>query len=101
MNYQFYVEEFEGYVWKMFVDLNSGYIVFVVIGNQVIILFDDVLDCLVKMLQMLIYYFKCEDGSGIILVNIGVGLLNVKIVIDYIVVLWFYVWLMVGYCVGL
>lgn len=50
---------------------------------------------------MLIYYFKCEDGSGIILVNIGVGLLNVKIVIDYIVVLWFYVWLMVGYCVGL
>lgn len=50
---------------------------------------------------MFVYYLIWNDWLGISLVNIGVGLLNVKIVIDYFVVLWFYVWLMIGYCGGL
>lgn len=101
MNYQFYVDEFEVFVCCVLVDLVLGYIVFVVFGNQMLECFEEVLVIGVKILQMFVYYLKCVDGDGIMLVNIGVGLLNVKIVIDYIVVLCLYVWLMVGYCVGL
>lgn len=50
---------------------------------------------------MFVYYLKWVDGGGIMMVNIGVGFFNVKIIIDYIVVFWLYVWLMFGYCVGL
>lgn len=37
--------------------------------------------------QMLVYYLKVLGGCGIMLVNIGVGLFNVKNIIDYLVVL--------------
>lgn len=50
---------------------------------------------------MLVYYLIVVDGDGIILVNIGVGLFNVKNIIDYLVVLCLYCWLMIGYCGGL
>lgn len=50
---------------------------------------------------MLVWYLIIVDGQGIILVNIGVGLLNVKIICDYLVVLRLDVWLMIGYCGGL
>lgn len=50
---------------------------------------------------MLVWYLIIVDGQGIILVNIGVGSLNVKIICDYLVVLRSDVWLMIGYCGGL
>lgn len=50
---------------------------------------------------MLVWYLIIYDGKGIILINIGVGLVNVKIICDYFVVLWLDVWLMIGYCGGL
>lgn len=100
-NYQFYVEEFEAYARKMLADPDSGYVSFVSTGNQVITDADAPLTVPEKMPQMPTYHLCRADGSGITLVNIGVGPSNAKTATDHIAVLRPHAWLMVGHCAGL
>ncbi len=100
-NYQFYVSEFENYAREQLADPDSGYISFVSTGNVQITTADGVLDQPLKLPQMPTYHLKREDGSGITLVNIGVGPSNAKTATDHIAVLRPHAWLMVGHCAGL
>jgi AMP nucleosidase len=51
--------------------------------------------------QMPAYHLMAEGGTGITLVNIGVGPSNAKTICDHIAVLRPEVWLMIGHCGGL
>jgi AMP nucleosidase len=51
--------------------------------------------------QMPAYHLMAEGGSGITLVNIGVGPSNAKTICDHVAVLRPHVWLMIGHCGGL
>lgn len=100
-NYQFYVDEFEGYARQVLADPALGYTAFVAPGNQIITTADGVLNPTAKMPQMPTYHLKRADGQGITLVNIGVGPSNAKTATDHIAVLRPHAWLMVGHCAGL
>jgi len=100
-NYQFYVSEFEDYARAMLRDPNSGYTSFVSTGNQEITDGDAPIEASAKLPQMPTYHLKRADGSGITLVNIGVGPSNAKTATDHIAVLRPHAWLMVGHCAGL
>jgi len=54
-----------------------------------------------RMPQMPAYHLKRPDGSGITMVNIGVGPSNAKTITDHIAVLRPHAWLMLGHCAGL
>src|SRR4029434_11235340 len=47
------------------------------------------------------YRLKRADGSGITMVNIGVGPSNAKTITDHIAVLRPHAWIMLGHCAGL
>jgi AMP nucleosidase len=47
------------------------------------------------------YHLMAEGGTGITLVNIGVGPSNAKTICDHVAVLRPHVWLMIGHCGGL
>ncbi|SPF79717.1 AMP nucleosidase [Pseudoprimorskyibacter insulae] len=100
-NYQFYVSEFEAYARSQLADPDSGYTSFVSTNNQEITKADEPLPIPVKMPQMPTYHLKRANGSGITLVNIGVGPSNAKTATDHIAVLRPHAWLMVGHCAGL
>ncbi|MEH6645329.1 AMP nucleosidase [Sulfitobacter sp.] len=100
-NYQFYVSEFEEYARTQLRDPASGYTSFVSIGNQEITDPDAPIAVSAKLPQMPTYHLKRTDGSGITLVNIGVGPSNAKTATDHIAVLRPHAWLMVGHCAGL
>ena len=100
-NYQFYVSEFEAYARAQLKDKNSGYTSFVSTGNAEITDGDAPLIDSVKTPQMPTYHLKRADGSGITLVNIGVGPSNAKTATDHIAVLRPHAWVMVGHCAGL
>ncbi|AML51092.1 MULTISPECIES: AMP nucleosidase [Falsihalocynthiibacter] len=100
-NYQFYVEEFEAYARKVLADKSSGYTSFVSTGNVVITDPHTPIIPPEKSPQMPTYHLKRKDGSGITLVNIGVGPSNAKTATDHIAVLRPHAWLMVGHCAGL
>ncbi|KIN65619.1 AMP nucleosidase [Sulfitobacter noctilucae] len=100
-NYQFYVTEFEDYARNQLRDPNSGYVSFVSTDNAEITDGDAPLPEAIKTPQMPTYHLKREDGSGITLVNIGVGPSNAKTATDHIAVLRPHAWLMVGHCAGL
>ncbi|MCT4373489.1 AMP nucleosidase [Yangia mangrovi] len=100
-NYQFYVSEFEAYARKQLADPESGYISFVSTGNVEITDAETAIPLTAKMPQMPTYHLKRKDGSGITLVNIGVGPSNAKTATDHIAVLRPHAWLMVGHCAGL
>ncbi|MDY7577839.1 AMP nucleosidase [Herbaspirillum sp. RTI4] len=51
--------------------------------------------------QMPAYHLQRVDGSGITLVNIGVGPSNAKTITDHIAVLRPHGWIMLGHCAGL
>ena len=51
--------------------------------------------------QMPAYHLTAPDGTGITLVNIGVGPSNAKTITDHLAVLRPHCWLMVGHCGGL
>jgi AMP nucleosidase len=51
--------------------------------------------------QMPAYHLMAENGTGITLVNIGVGPSNAKTACDHVAVLRPEVWLMIGHCGGL
>ncbi|MDO6523609.1 AMP nucleosidase [Shimia thalassica] len=100
-NYQFYVSEFEAFARTQLADANSGYSSFVSTGNQEITDPDAPLNVVEKQPQMPTYHLKRKDGSGITLVNIGVGPSNAKTATDHIAVLRPHAWVMVGHCAGL
>lgn len=100
-NYQFYVEEFEGFARKMLADKDSGYTSFVSTGNVEITDPKTPIEQPAKMPQMPTYHLKRDGGAGITLVNIGVGPSNAKTATDHIAVLRPHAWLMVGHCAGL
>lgn len=100
-NYQFYVAEFEAYARLMLADPTSGYQSFVGPGNAVITDADTPLRPTAKLPQMPSYHLTRADGSGISLVNIGVGPSNAKTATDHIAVLRPHAWIMVGHCAGL
>lgn len=100
-NYQFYVEEFELFSRAMLADKTSGYTAFVSPGNFELTEPDGEIPSLSKLPQMPTYHLKRADGSGITLVNIGVGPSNAKTATDHIAVLRPHAWLMVGHCAGL
>ena len=54
-----------------------------------------------RLPQMPAYHLKRADGSGITMVNIGVGPSNAKTITDHIAVLRPHAWLMLGHCAGL
>ncbi|OUS34699.1 AMP nucleosidase [Rhodobacterales bacterium 56_14_T64] len=100
-NYQFYVAEFEAYARTQLADPDSGYTSFVSTGNHEITSVDTKIPETTKQPQMPTFHLKREDGSGITLVNIGVGPSNAKTATDHIAVLRPHAWLMVGHCAGL
>ena len=100
-NYQFYVEEFEGFARQMLADPDSGYTSFVSTGNIEITDPDTQIAPPAKLPQMPTYHLKRKNGGGITLVNIGVGPSNAKTATDHIAVLRPHAWLMVGHCAGL
>ncbi len=100
-NYQFYVTEFEDYARAQLKDPDSGYTSFVSTGNVEITDGDTPIPETAKTPQMPTYHLKRADGSGITLVNIGVGPSNAKTATDHIAVLRPHAWLMVGHCAGL
>ncbi len=100
-NYQFYVQEFEAFARAQLADPASGYTAFVSTGNQIITEGGAPLTQPAKLPQMPTYHLKRPGGSGITLVNIGVGPSNAKTATDHIAVLRPHAWLMVGHCAGL
>ena len=100
-NYQFYVSEFEAYARKVLADPESGYVSFVSTGNVEITDPRTPLPIVDKVPQMPAYHLKRQDGSGVTLVNIGVGPSNAKTATDHIAVLRPHAWIMVGHCAGL
>ena len=54
-----------------------------------------------RLPQMPAYHLMRPDGSGITMVNIGVGPANAKNITDHIAVLRPHAWLMLGHCAGL
>ncbi|MFY0595174.1 MAG: AMP nucleosidase [Cognatishimia sp.] len=100
-NYQFYVAEFEAYARQMLADPKSGYTSFVSTGNVEITDPEALIPPVEKQPQMPTYHLKRANGSGITLVNIGVGPSNAKTATDHIAVLRPHAWLMVGHCAGL
>jgi AMP nucleosidase len=100
-NYQFYVAEFEAFARRALAEPDSGYCEFVVPGNAAITGAGGVLKAPDSLPQMPAYHLKRADGSGITLVNIGVGPSNAKTATDHIAVLRPHAWIMVGHCAGL
>jgi AMP nucleosidase len=58
-------------------------------------------DSMARRHQMPAYHLVAENGTGITLVNIGVGPSNAKTITDHLAVLRPEAWLMIGHCGGL
>ncbi|MDP7143440.1 MAG: AMP nucleosidase [Alphaproteobacteria bacterium] len=116
-NYQFYIDEFIKIGHDLMTDtpdkalkpLQKDYTAFVEPGNKVTVN-RNIEDndekaqegvSLSRMPQMPAYHLKRADGSGITMVNIGVGPSNAKTITDHIAVLRPHAWLMLGHCAGL
>ena len=98
-NYQFYVSEFEAFARSQ-LGGEAGYEALVGPGNVEITAPDAPMPP-GPLPQMPSFHLKRKDGSGITLVNIGVGPSNAKTATDHIAVLRPHAWLMVGHCAGL
>jgi AMP nucleosidase len=115
-NYQFYIDEFVRLGHEIMncapeeqahADGND-YIAFVEPGNvitrrvgQSVQPGDDTGTAPPRLPQMPGYHLIRADGSGITMVNIGVGPANAKTITDHIAVLRPHAWLMLGHCAGL
>ena len=116
-NYQFYIDEFVSMCQDMMTKTDDvvlrkqrmEYTAFVQPGNHVIV--NQNLDQnnevasdgmqLKRLPQMPAYHLKRADGSGITMINIGVGPSNAKTITDHVAVLRPHAWLMLGHCAGL
>ena len=113
-NYQFYIDEFIALGQAAMADAASDYIAFVQPGNVVTRkttamdrhdgqpVAGDAADVVpLRLPQMPAYHLVRADGSGISMVNIGVGPSNAKTITDHIAVLRPHAWVMLGHCAGL
>jgi AMP nucleosidase len=108
-NYQFYIDEFVRLGHEtMRLPGNDGYVAFVEPGNVVMRRVgqtaqpgDELGAPPPRLPQMPAYHLKRADGSGITMVNIGVGPANAKTITDHIAVLRPHAWIMLGHCAGL
>jgi len=91
-NYQFYIDEFIALGRALAADPASGYAAFVEPGEG---------KPLARLPQMPAYHLVRADGSGITMVNIGVGPANAKTITDHVAVLRPHAWIMLGHCAGL
>lgn len=116
-NYQFYVDEFVRLGHELMsqsddeetVKERSQYTAFVEPGNNV--MYNANLNNegrrktegkkLPRMPQMPAYHLQRADGTGITLINIGIGPSNAKTITDHVAVLRSHTWLMLGHCAGL
>ena len=109
-NYQFYIDEFVrlGHETMSSSARAQDYTAFVEPGNVVTrraglqaVPGDDLGAPPPRLPQMPAYHLVRADGSGITMVNIGVGPANAKTITDHIAVLRPHAWVMLGHCAGL
>ncbi|NLF53253.1 MAG: AMP nucleosidase [Thauera phenolivorans] len=107
-NYQFYIEEFVRLGRELMEGGEHGYLAFVEPGNVVTRRADlpprdgdERGSPPPRPPQMPAYHLVREDGSGITMINIGVGPANAKTITDHVAVLRPHAWLMLGHCAGL
>lgn len=119
-NYQFYIDEFvrlgRSMMARMDGDAGSanaaeradGYIAFVEPGDVITARVTAAQDspevtgvAPARLPQMPAYHLKRADGSGITMINIGVGPSNAKTITDHVAVLRPHAWVMLGHCAGL
>ncbi len=116
-NYQFYIDEFVRMCRDIMAPTDdpklkkerAEYSAFVEPGNRVSTNkncvdtpdADEVGTPMSRLPQMPAYHLKRADGSGITMINIGVGPSNAKTITDHIAVLRPHAWLMLGHCAGL
>jgi AMP nucleosidase len=110
-NYQFYIDEFIKLGQEIMCRPMNGpddYIAFVEPGNLVTrragaaaLPGDERGAAPPRLPQMPAYHLVRADGSGITMINIGVGPANAKTITDHVAVLRPHAWLMLGHCAGL
>jgi AMP nucleosidase len=118
-NYQFYIDEFVKIAADMMAETSdpdlrrkrAEYTAFVEPGDKITTNRnipasenrdrDEPGAILRRMPQMPAYHLKRADGSGITMINIGVGPSNAKTITDHVAVLRPHAWLMLGHCAGL
>jgi len=104
-NYQFYIDEFIALGHAQMAQEASEYIAFVEPGNVLTTRADPSPRTMgtppPRLPQMPAYHLVRPDGSGITMVNIGVGPANAKTITDHIAVLRPHAWIMLGHCAGL
>ena len=118
-NYQFYIDEFVKIAYELMSPSKnetekarrSEYTAFVEPGDKITCNKNltkrqhGEKDChgslLRRLPQMPAYHLKRKDGSGITMINIGVGPSNAKTITDHVAVLRPHAWLMLGHCAGL
>ncbi len=116
-NYQFYMDEFVRICREIMAPTDdprlkkerSEYTAFVEPGNRVTVNHNVAHPHekeaagfkLNRMPQMPAFHLKRRDGSGITMVNIGIGPSNAKTITDHVAVLRPHAWLMLGHCAGL
>jgi AMP nucleosidase len=110
-NYQFYIDEFVRIGHELMAEddlVADGYVAFVEPGNVVTRRRGDASQpgdergaVPPRLPQMPAYHLVRADGSGITMVNIGVGPSNAKTITDHVAVLRPHSWLMLGHCAGL
>lgn len=109
-NYAFYVEEFTRMAKALMSEKSTEtahYEAFIEPGNLVTQNVNlpakeyPLGQTLSRMPQMPAYHLVRSDGSGITLINIGVGPSNAKTITDHVAVLRPHAWMMLGHCAGL
>lgn len=107
-NYQFYIDEFVRLGHEAMLGTTGDYIAFVEPGNVIhrrvgldAVPGDEQGQVPPRLPQMPAYHLIRPDGSGITMVNIGVGPANAKTMTDHIAVLRSHAWVMLGHCAGL
>jgi AMP nucleosidase len=107
-NYQFYIDEFVRLGHEHMAQADGQYCAFVEPGNVVTRRTglppkagDNTGTPPPRLPQMPAYHLMREDGTGITMVNIGVGPANAKTITDHIAVLRPHAWIMLGHCAGL
>ncbi len=101
-NYQFYIDEFIKLGRAAMSEAACEYTAFVEPGNVITRHGGGTEGAPPPRLpQMPAYHLVRDDGSGITMVNIGVGPANAKNMSDHIAVLRPHAWIMLGHCAGL
>lgn len=105
-NYSRYVDEFVRWGCEQINDPKSPYIALSCAGNIVLTAAtqspeEAISDLAWKKHQMPAWHLIDNNGTGITLINIGVGPSNAKTICDHLAVLRPNAWLMIGHCGGL